>query len=94
MVSGSTATLKSSNSATLLINTFRVRNLLETYEDSVSFYAPDICFADARRYIPSISEKRRNDPGPGILVLNHLSRLVEVVDRTLYEEFEASLASP
>ncbi len=68
----------------------RVRNLLETYEDSVSFYAPDICFADARRYIPSISEKRRIDPGPGILVLNHLSRLVEVVDRTLYEEFEAS----
>jgi hypothetical protein len=28
----------------------RVRNLLETYEDSVSFYAPDICFADARKY--------------------------------------------
>jgi predicted nucleic acid-binding protein len=68
----------------------RVRNLLETYEDSVSFYAPDICFADARKYIPSISEKRRIDPEPGILVLDHLSRLVEVVDRTLYEEFEAS----
>lgn len=68
----------------------RVRNLLETYEDSVSFYAPDICFTDARRYIPSIVEKRRIDPGPGILVLNHLSRLVEVVGRALYEEFEAS----
>ncbi len=68
----------------------RVRNLLETYEDSVSFYAPDICFTDARRYIPSIAEKRRIDPGPGILVLNHLSRLVEVVGRALYEEFEAS----
>ena len=24
----------------------RVRSLLEIYEDSVSFYAPDICFAD------------------------------------------------
>jgi predicted nucleic acid-binding protein len=68
----------------------RVRNLLETYEDSVSFYAPDICFTDARRYIPSISEKRQIDPEPGILLLDHLSRLVEVVDRTLYEEFEAS----
>ncbi len=68
----------------------RVRNLLETYEDSVSFYAPDICFADARRYIPSISEKRRIDSGPGILVLDHLSRLVEVVDRALYAECEAS----
>lgn len=68
----------------------RVRSLLETYEDSVSFYAPDICFADATRYIPSISEKRRIDPGPGILVLEHLSRLVEVVDRSLYEEYEAA----
>jgi predicted nucleic acid-binding protein len=68
----------------------RVRILLETYEDSVSFYAPDICFADARKYIPAISEKRRIDPGPGILVLDHLSRLVEVVDRSLYEEYEAS----
>ncbi len=68
----------------------RVRSLLESYEDSVSFYAPDICFADARKYIPSLSGKRRIDPGPGIRVLDHLSRLVEVVDRSLYEEYEAS----
>lgn len=27
---------------------------------------------------------------PGILVLDHLSRLVEVLDRSLYEEYEAS----
>ena len=68
----------------------RVRNLPETYEDSVSFYAPDICFTDARKYIPSISENRGIDPGPGIQVLDHLSRLVEVVDRSLYEEYEIS----
>lgn len=68
----------------------RVRSLLETYEDSVSFYSPDVCFADARKYIPSLSEKRRIDPGPGIQVLDHLSRLVEVVDRSLYEEYEIS----
>lgn len=68
----------------------RVRYLLENYEDSVSFYAPDICFRDARKYIPSISEKRRINPGPGILVLDHLSHLVEIVDRSLYEEYEIS----
>ncbi|MGA7157725.1 MAG: PIN domain-containing protein [Acidobacteriaceae bacterium] len=68
----------------------RVRHILETYEDSVSFYAPDICFGDARKYIPSISEKRRINPGPGILVLDHLSHLVEIVDRGLYEEYETS----
>jgi hypothetical protein len=62
----------------------RVLGLLETYEDSVWFYAPDICFGDARKYIPSISAKRRI--APGLAVLDHLSRLVEIVDRRLYEE--------
>jgi predicted nucleic acid-binding protein len=68
----------------------RVRSLLEGYEGSVSFYAPDICYADARKYIPSVSAKRRIDSGPGVSVLDHLSRLVEIVDRSLYEEYESS----
>lgn len=68
----------------------RVRGLLETYEDSVWFYAPDICFVDARKYIPSVAAKRQIDPAPGIAVLDQLSRLVEIVDRSLYEEHEHS----
>jgi predicted nucleic acid-binding protein len=68
----------------------RVRNLLETTKSPFRFYAPDISFTDARKYIPSLSEKRRVDPGPGIWVLDHLSRLVEVVDSSLYEEYEIS----
>ena len=68
----------------------RVLNLLETYENTVDFYAPDICFSDARKYIPSISAKRNIDSAPGIEVLNQLSRLVEIVDRDLYEEYESS----
>lgn len=68
----------------------RVRSLLETYEDSVSFYAPDICFADARKYIPSLSAKRGIDAEPGLAVLNQLARLVEIIDRSLYEEHESS----
>ncbi len=68
----------------------RVLALLETYEDSVWFFAPDLCFVDARKYIPSVSAKRRIDPAPGLAVLDHLSRLVEIVDRSLYEEHESS----
>jgi predicted nucleic acid-binding protein len=67
----------------------RVRVLLETYEDSVSFYTPDICFRDALRYIPLITATRQLDPSPGLLVLDHLARLIEIVDRSLYEEHEA-----
>ena len=68
----------------------RVRTLLEAHEDSVSFYAPDVCFADARRYIPTLAAKRGMDPAPGIAVLEEISRLVEIVDRSLYEEHEFS----
>ena len=33
----------------------RFRTLLKTYEDSTSFYTPDICFLDARKYIVDLS---------------------------------------
>lgn len=36
----------------------RVRQILETYEDAVAFYAPDLCFLDAERYIPDIAQRR------------------------------------
>jgi predicted nucleic acid-binding protein len=68
----------------------RVRSLLETYEDSVLFFTPEICFLDARKYIPSIAAKRQIDPAPGILVLDQLSRIVQVVHNYLYEEYESS----
>jgi PIN domain len=70
----------------------RVRALLETYEDSVTFYTPDICFSDALKYIPIITATRQLDPGPGLLVLNQLARLIEIVDQSLYEEHEAFCA--
>jgi hypothetical protein len=44
----------------------RVRELLEAFEDAVSFYSPDVCFDDARKYIPDVSARRRIDPLPGL----------------------------
>jgi hypothetical protein len=55
----------------------------------VSFYTPDICFSDALKYIPIITATRQLDPDPGLLVLNKLARLIEVVDQSLYEQHEA-----
>jgi predicted nucleic acid-binding protein len=68
----------------------RVRSLLEKYEDVVLFHAPDVCFADARKYLPEIAAKRGIDSAPGVEVLEQISHLVEIVDRSLYEEHEAS----
>jgi predicted nucleic acid-binding protein len=66
----------------------RVRALLEAYEDSVSFFSPDICFEDARKYIPKLAAQRNFDACEGLLLLDHLARIVEVVDCSLYEEYE------
>ncbi len=68
----------------------RVRSLLEQYEDSVGFYTPDVCLDDARRYLPLISAARGLDVAAGLFVLDQLILLVEVVDRSLYEEYEPS----
>jgi predicted nucleic acid-binding protein len=66
----------------------RVRSLLEAYESTVTFYAPDVCFDDARKYIPDLAARRKFDPTAGLLVLEQLSKLVDTVDISLYESYE------
>jgi predicted nucleic acid-binding protein len=66
----------------------RVRSLLEKYEDSVEFYAPDLCFEQAREYLPAILEGRGVDAHSGLAVLNEIRLLVQPVDRELYQEHE------
>ena len=66
----------------------RVRSLLETYEDSIDFYAPDVCFEDAGEYIPRVLGSRGEDPEVGLAVLRQMEALVQPVDRALYRDFE------
>lgn len=66
----------------------RVRELLEKYEDEARFYTPDVCFEDAKRYIPVISKDRGFDVELGLSVLDQIGRNVEQVDRSLYEEYQ------
>jgi len=67
----------------------RVRKLIEAYEDCVNFYAPEVCFNDARKYIGELANMRHFDPAPGLLVLQQLAGMVECVDASLYAEHEA-----
>ena len=71
----------------------RVRQILEKYEDKARFYAPDLCFEDARRYIPHISNERGLDVDLGLSVLEQIGRIVEIVDRSLYEEYQGAAHS-
>ena len=66
----------------------QVRHILKKYEDQVRFYAPDVAFGDARKYVVTISELRQVNPSLGLSVLGQLAGLVEQVDRSLYEQYE------
>lgn len=66
----------------------RVRHLLETYEGAVGFYSPDVCFQDAQKYIPRVSERRGVDSSVALSVLEQMARVVVPVDKSLYEDFE------
>jgi predicted nucleic acid-binding protein len=68
----------------------RVREILETYEDQARFYTPDVCFQDAAQYIPVISNLRGLDIDLGLSVLDRIGRVVEQVDRSLYEEHQSA----
>jgi predicted nucleic acid-binding protein len=66
----------------------RVREILERFENEADFYSPDLCFDDVRRYIPSLSKKRKLDPTLSLAVLDRVGRLVVSVDRGLYADQE------
>jgi predicted nucleic acid-binding protein len=66
----------------------RVRQILEEHEEHVNFYSPDICFEDARRYIPDIASRKNLEADLTLSVLDQLSQIVESVDASLYEEYE------
>jgi predicted nucleic acid-binding protein len=65
----------------------RVRTLLEAYEDSIAFYTPDVCFDDAREYIPRLLASRGDDPETGMAVLDQIGFVVKPVDQALYRDF-------
>jgi predicted nucleic acid-binding protein len=66
----------------------RVLAILESYEDKAAFFSPDECFEDALKYIPNLAGRRRVDPTLGLDLLDRVARIVQVVDKSLYEEFE------
>jgi predicted nucleic acid-binding protein len=68
----------------------RVRLLLEEYVPyGVRFCAPDVAYADAEKYLPSLLEKKNRNNAETAAALTYLQSLVEPVDRESYCAFEA-----
>ncbi len=63
----------------------RVRELILTHADSVKFFAPDVAYADARKYLPALLEKRGVQSGSAMTVLDSLESVVHAIEFELYE---------
>lgn len=62
----------------------RARHLILTYGSSVDFFAPDMAFREARKYLPGLLLKRSVDPKPALAVLDALESVVLPLDFELY----------
>jgi predicted nucleic acid-binding protein len=68
----------------------RVRHLLDTYTArGVRFYAPDVAFADARKYLPPLLLKKGKPLANVSAAIDYLQHIIETVDQEFYALFEA-----
>jgi predicted nucleic acid-binding protein len=68
----------------------RVRQLIDTYAaQGLRFFAPDVAFDDAARYLPPLLEKRGKSPADVSASLEYLRNIIEPVAPDLYAVFES-----
>ena len=63
----------------------RVRQQILDNAATVKFFAPDVAYADARKYLPALLRKRGVDPAAAVSVLIGLESIVQPIDAELYE---------
>lgn len=67
----------------------RVRQLIDTYAAlGVRFFAPDLAFADAEKYLPPLLKKRAK-PDDVAEALGYLRGIIEPVTPEIYAVFES-----
>lgn len=62
----------------------RVRELIIGHATTIRFFAPDVAYADARKYLPALLIKRGVDPVAAMTVLDGLEPIVQPLDLYLY----------
>ncbi len=62
----------------------RVRELILENAATVKFFAPDVAYADARKYLPALLEKRGVQSSMALKVLDSLESIVQPIDLELY----------
>ena len=62
----------------------RVRQLIQAHAAAVEFFAPDVAYADARKYLPALLEKRGVSVTPALQVLDALEHIVRPLSIEVY----------
>ena len=62
-----------------------MRELIVDNVGAVQFFAPDVAYADARKYLPSLLEKRGIKSEPAMAVLDALESVVLPLELGVYE---------
>lgn len=71
----------------------KVFALLNQYQNRTAFFAPDVAFMDAEKYLPNIFARRGFDWSVGLDVMNRLPAMVQPMQPLLYRRFEAEARS-
>ncbi|BDW11474.1 hypothetical protein PSHI8_15570 [Polynucleobacter sp. SHI8] len=66
----------------------KVRDLIVLNADSVKFFAPDIAYLDARKYLPDILKKRNINESAAMSVLDQLETIIHPIDIILYQSMQ------
>lgn len=62
----------------------RVRGLIVDNVETVQFFAPDVAYADARKYLPALLEKRGVKSESAMTVLDTLESIVRPLELGVY----------
>jgi len=62
----------------------RVRELIIENASAVKFFAPDVAYDDARKYLPALLEKRNVNSAVAMTVLDTLESVVQPLEFALY----------
>ena len=67
----------------------RVRDVIETYCEVVTFFVPEAAYSEAEEHLSELTIKRGGDPEKALRFLRGLRQLVEPIGSDVYGEFEA-----
>lgn len=62
---------------------------METYAGRVSFFVPEVAYAEAEEHLPTLVIKRGGDPGKALALVHSLGGLVELIENEVYSESES-----